>query len=107
MGFNSAMAEKSFVNESAEMAPPELPVVVAPPVVAVAPVVVAPPVVVGLLAAAVVAADFPELSLPQATRPPAMATATDAMHARLMEDFIVITSLVRDRVDLGHAIRSV
>jgi hypothetical protein len=92
-----AMAEKSFVNESGEMfVPPPAPpaVVAAPPALVVAPaaVVVAP--AAAVVAAALVADDdLFELSLPQATRPAAVATASDAKHARRMERCIVITSL--------------
>ncbi len=79
IGFSSAMAEKSLVNDDAETPPPEPPVVVAPPVVAAPPaVVVAPPAVVAAPAAFVVADELPELSLPQATRPAPIATATDS-----------------------------
>jgi hypothetical protein len=90
------MAEKSFVNESGEMfvPPPAPPVVVAPPALVVAPaaLVVAP--AAAVVAAALVAdEDLFELSLPQATRPVAVTTASDAIHARLMDRCMFITSL--------------
>jgi hypothetical protein len=92
------MAEKSFVNESGEMfVPPPAPpaaVVAAPAAVVAAPaaVVVAP--AAAVVAAALVADDdLFELSLPQATRPVAVTTASDAIHVRLMERCMFITSL--------------
>jgi hypothetical protein len=86
------MAEKSLVNELAEIPPPAA-VVAAPPALVVAPaaLVVAPAAVVA--AALVADDDLFELSLPQATRPAVVTTASDAIHARLMERCMFITSL--------------
>src|SRR3954453_5115264 len=73
--FSWAIAEKSLVNDVAEIPPPD------PPVVAAPPAGVAPPAVVAAAAAVVapppddvVADELPELSLPQAARPAAIAT---------------------------------